>query len=125
MRRSFAVLVALGLSLLSVPTPAHAQVPSKIEIETCWYGVCLGVTSRYYTVITQPIIAPNQGQLWNSQGMVGDFFYDPATQSLSFFSYRFPVGIYSGSIINGCLSGTAQQYYYVGYASFESVRGCP
>jgi len=118
-------LAVAALAATMSPSIAAAQVPATIEIETCWYGVCLGITSRYHTVVTAPILSPNSGQLWNSMGQVGEYFYDPNTSSLVWISNRFPVAVYSGTIINGCLSGTATQIYYAGYGSFESLRGCP
>lgn len=123
MRATF-TLAGLCAAVIA-PEVALAQVPAKIEVETCWFGVCAGVTSRYHTIVTAPIFAPTDGELWNSQGYAGDFSYDPSSGSLFFLTYRYPIGIYTGSYVNGCLSGTAVQYYYNGYGSFESLKGCP
>lgn len=123
--RALALLAAAVVGSLGVPSAATARVPTTIDIETCWFGVCNGVVSRYHTRVPAPIFSPNSGELWNSQGYAGDFFVDPVTNTVSFVTYRFPIGIYSGSFVNGCFSGTATQYYYNGYGTFESVKGCP
>lgn len=121
-RLSGALLMA-GVAL--APMSASAQgLPETLEIETCWYGVCAGVYSRVHRVVPNPIIAPDQGQLWNSQGYVGDYSYDSFSQSITMIFMNFPIGIYSGSYVNGCLSGTVVQYYYNGYGDFFR-EGCP
>jgi hypothetical protein len=121
-----ALVAAAGMLAAAIaPTQAYAQgLPETLEIETCWFGVCVGVYSRFHRVVPNPIIAPNQGQLWNSQGFAGEYSYDPFSQSLSMVIMNFPIGIYSGQFVNGCLSGTTVQYYYNGYGDFF-WEGCP
>ena len=114
-------LVSAGL----FPTDASAQqLPSPLRLETCWYGVCAGITSQFYFVETQPILAPNTGEIWNSQGFAGYYAFDPFDLSLQLTTMAFPIGIYSGSVVNGCLSGSTVQVYYGGYGDFFGT-GCP
>lgn len=112
-----------GASLLSVPSVASAA-PNTVQLETCWYGVCAGVYSRYHLVVTQPILAPDSGEIWNSQGFAGFFTFDPFDESLSLVTINFPIGLYDGLYVDGCLSGSTGQVYYGGYGDFFSA-GCP
>ena len=123
-RLLLAFAVSLGVHAVA-PSVAHAQsLPDTIHIETCWYGVCVGIESTYHLVVPSPILAPNDGELWNSQGFAGYFSWDPFDSSVQLTTINFPVGLYSGSIVNGCLSGTTTQVYYGGYGDFH-WENCP
>jgi hypothetical protein len=108
-----------------MPTSAQAQnLPQTLELETCWYGVCAGIYSRYHRIVPNPILAPDSGELWNSQGLAGFYTFDPFDSSIQLFTINFPIGIYDGSFVGGCLSGTTGQVYYGGYGDFI-WQGCP
>lgn len=121
-------LLAVGLAAVLgavAPTRAQAQtLPTTLELETCWYGVCAGIYSRYHLIVPQPILFPNEGEIWNSQGLAGFYSWDPFDASLQLITINFPIGIYSGSFVNGCLSGSTAQVYYNGYGDF-TWEGCP
>ncbi len=122
--RALAATLCAGM-LAMAPSSAQAQeLPSTIELETCWYGVCAGVYSRYHFLVPNPILVPDSGEIWNSQGFAGYYTFNPFDRSLQLTTVNFPVGIYSGSFINGCLSGTTGQVYYGGYGDFF-WEGCP
>ncbi len=123
MKRLLSAAVA-GAGLLAAPSVASATPPNTVQLETCWYGVCAGVHSRYHLVVTQPILAPDSGEIWNSQGFAGFFTFDPFDESLQLVTINFPIGLYDGLYVAGCLSGTTSQVYYNGYGDFFSA-GCP
>jgi len=124
MMRAIAATLIGGMLALA-PSSAQAQnLPGTVELETCWYGVCAGVYSRYHFIVPNPILAPDSGEIWNSQGFAGYYTFNPFDRSLQLITINFPIGIYNGSFVNGCLSGTTGQVYYGGYGDFF-LEACP
>jgi len=127
LRGAAAAAVVTVASLL--PQQAFAQalpVPTEIDIEVCWLGTCNDIMFRAQTNINQPVFNPTGGELINSAGPIGFFFFDDISGDIIFVVDAFPGAVFDGTYVNGCLTGTASDYgTYAFLGLFTSNVGCP
>lgn len=119
-------ILTTAMLALAPATASAVELPEAIDFEVCWFGLCNDVTYRVVPIVNAPVLNPDGGQLWNSQGHAGDFLYDPLTGDLLFAIYAFPGALYTGLVdADGCVEGTASDlgtYTFLG--DFFSVE-CP
>jgi len=122
-------ILALAAVAAALPSAAAAQslpVPDGVDIEVCWLGACNDVFFRAQTDINSPIFNPTGGNLVNSAGPVGTFFFDDLTGYMVFQVNQFPGAVFTGVYAGDCLTGNASDtgtYSFLGL--FHSTTGCP